>query len=351
VAQQTLPALGSGVFCCVRVGVGGGHWISATLLQALRGRCTAVRFVRRNAPGGVRKIGEVGNSFKGVVHAERMDQYRRGGLVFDVIDEGPADGPVVMLLHGPPQFNTTWKAVVARLTAAGYRCLAPNQRGFSPGARPTRRRDYRMEELVQDVRALIDASGAQRVHLVGYDFGAAVAWASAVEMPERLASLVTMAVPHPAAFLKALATSRQGSASWYMCFFQLPRIPERVLLGRRGTETVLSKMLQSDKQTPEAANRDVRALAEPGVLTAMLNWYRAIPLSGMRRVRHKITVPTMYVWSDGDTVLLERGARACGRYVSGEYRFEILHGTHWMLDEQPDAVADLLLEWLAAHSV
>ena len=121
--------------------------------------------------------------------------------------------------------------------------------------------------------------------------------------------------------------------------FPAPRIPERVLLRRRGTDTVLSKMLQSDKQTPEAANRDARAMAEPGVLTAMLNWYRAIPLSGVRRVRHKITVPTMYVWSDGDTALLEKGARDCGRYVSGEYRFEVLHGSHWLLDEQPDEVA------------
>ena len=146
-----------------------------------------------------------------------------------------------------------------------------------------------------------------------------------------------------------MATSRQAFASWYIGFFQLPRIPERVLLRRRGTETVLSKMLQSDKQTPEAANRDARAMSEPGVLTAMLNWYRAIPLSGVPGIRHKTSVPTMYVWSDGDTVLLEKGARDCGRYVSGEYRFEVLHGTHWMLDEQPDAVADLLLEWLAAH--
>jgi len=280
-----------------------------------------------------------------------MDQYRRGDLVFDVIDEGPVDRPVVVLLHGPPQFNTSWKAVVTRLTAEGYRCLAPNQRGFSPGARPARRRDYRMEELAEDVRALIDASGAQRVHLVGYDFGAGVAWASAAEMPERLASLVTMSAPHPAAFLKALATSRQAFASWHIYFFQLPRIPERVLLGRRGTETVMSKMLQSDKQTPEAANRDAGAMAEPGVLTAMLNWYRAIPLSDVRRVRHKVTVPTMYVWSNGDTALLEKGARGCGRYVSGEYRFEILHGTHWMLDEQPGAVADLLLEWFATHPI
>ena len=117
-----------------------------------------------------------------------MDQYRRGELVFDVIDEGPADGPVVVLLHGFPQFNTSWNAVIPRLTAGGYRCLAPNQRGYSRGARPTRRRDYRLQELVEDVRALIDASGAQRVHLVGYDWGATVAWAVAAR--SRSASLL-----------------------------------------------------------------------------------------------------------------------------------------------------------------
>jgi pimeloyl-ACP methyl ester carboxylesterase len=278
-----------------------------------------------------------------------MEQYSRGELVFDVIDAGPTDGPVVVLLHGFPQFNTSWNAVISRLTAQGYRCLAPNQRGYSRGARPTRRRDYRGSELVEDVRALIDASGAQRVHLVGHDWGATVAWAAAAEMPDRLASVSALSVPHPAAFLKALATSRQGLASWYMYFFQLPRVPERVLLGRRG-EARLSMFLESFKQTREAANRDAHAMAEPGALTAAINWYRARPLTNMRRFVAKTIVPTMYVWSDGDIFVLANGARACGRHVSGEYRFETLHGvSHWMLDEQPNAVADLLLDWFATH--
>ncbi|OBK73616.1 alpha/beta fold hydrolase [Mycobacterium sp. 1274761.0] len=281
-----------------------------------------------------------------------MEQYRRGELVFDVMDEGPPDGPVVVLLHGFPQFNTSWNAVIARLTAQGYRCLAPNQRGYSPGARPTRRRDYRVPELVEDVRGLIDASGAQRVHLVGHDWGGVVAWGVAAEIPDRLVSLSTLSVPHPAAFLRALITSRQALASWYMYFFQLPRISERVLLGSGRTGEMMSKLLQSSgKQSPDAADRDARAMAEPGVLTAALNWYRAMPLSFTRQVGDKITVPTMYVWSDGDTALLSKAARDCGRYVSGEYRFETLHGTHWMLDEQPDAVADLLLDWFAAHPI
>lgn len=281
-----------------------------------------------------------------------MEQFSRGELVFDVIDTGPADGPVVVLLHGFPQLNTSWSAVIARLTAQGYRCVAPNQRGYSRGARPTRRRDYRVPELVEDIRALIDASGAQRVHLVGHDWGATVAWAAAAEMPDRLATVSPLSVPHPAAFLKALATSRQALASWYIYIFQLPRLPERIFLGRHRMATGLSKFLQSAKQTPGAADRDAHAMAEPGALSAAINWYRAIPLTDLRRAWAKITVPTMYVWSDGDIAVLGKAAHACGRYVSAEYRFETLHGvSHWMLDEQPDTVADLVLEWFGAHPI
>ena len=278
-----------------------------------------------------------------------MDQYRRGELVFDVIDEGPADGPVVVLLHGFPQRNTSWNGVISRLTTRGYRCLAPNQRGYSRGARPTRRRDYRLPELVEDVRALIDASGAQRVHLVGHDWGSTVAWAVAAEIPERLASLTTMSSPHPAAYMKALVTSRQFFASWYIPFFQLPGIPEWYF--RRHDWRGMSNQQSRAKQPPEAAARDVRAMAESGALTSAFNWYRAIPLTDMRPLFNKIKVPTMYMWSDGDTFLLSKGAHNTGRYVTGEYRFETLHGSHFMLDEQPDAVADLLLEWLAAHPI
>ncbi|WP_123026142.1 alpha/beta fold hydrolase [Mycolicibacterium stellerae] len=282
-----------------------------------------------------------------------MDQYRRGELVFDVIDAGPADGPVVILLHGFPQMNTSWNAVITKLTARGYRCLAPNQRGYSRGARPTRRRDYRVSELVEDVRTLIDASGAHRVHLVGHDCGAFVVWFAAAQMPDRLATASPLSTPHPVGGRKALLTSWQIFASWYVLFFQLPRIPERVFIGSRGTATGLSKFLQAHRQTPENAERDARAMAAPGRFTAAVNWYRAMPLANfVRLLRGQITVPTMHVFSDGDTFLSPKGAHASGRNVSSEYRFELLRGvSHWMLDEDPDAVADLLLEWFVAQPV
>jgi pimeloyl-ACP methyl ester carboxylesterase len=281
-----------------------------------------------------------------------VEQYHRGELTFDVIDAGPADGPVVVLLHGFPQFNTSWNAVIDRLTAQGYRCLAPNQRGYSPGARPPRRRDYRMSEIVEDIRALIDASGAERVHLAAHDWGAAAAWAAAAELPDRIATLTPFSVPHPGAFLKGLVTSRQGLMSWYMYFFQLPWLPERLLLGSNRSAIRMSESLQSGGQSKEAADRDAKAMAAPGVLTAALNWYRALPLTDLRQSAGKIAVPTMYVWSDKDIALAEKPARNTVRYVTGDYRFEILRGvSHWIPDECPDAAADLLLEWFAAHPI
>jgi pimeloyl-ACP methyl ester carboxylesterase len=277
-----------------------------------------------------------------------MEQFRRGELVFDVRDEGPADGPVVVLLHGFPQRNDSWSAVIDKLTAQGYRCLAPNQRGYSPGARPPRRRDYRMSELVADVAALIDASGAERVHLVGHDWGAGVVWNVADRLPERLASVSPISVPHPAAFVKAVMTSRQVLASWYMFFFHLPRIPERLLLGRDESTTAMAVSLERGGQTPANTARDVAAMSEPGALTAALNWYRAMLIA---KVPGKISVPTMYVWSDADEALLDKAAYASGNYVGADYRFEVLRGvSHWIPEERPDTLADLLLDWFGSHS-
>ncbi|MGX9787448.1 alpha/beta fold hydrolase [Mycobacterium sp. MMS18-G62] len=279
-----------------------------------------------------------------------MDQFHRGELVFDVIDAGPADGPVVILLHGFPEQNTMWQSIIPQLTAQGYRCLAPRQRGYSPRARPTRRRDYRVDDLAEDIRTLIDASGAQRVHLVGHDWGATVAWRVAQLFPDRLLTATSMSVPHPGAFFKALMTSRQAVASWYILFFQLPRIPEWYLTRGRGTFTLSGLVNARAQHAPALAEAEAKAMAEPGALTAALNWYRAVPLSNARDASKKVTVPTMFIWSDGDIALREKGARLTGDYVLGEYRFEVLRGvSHWILDEQPDATADLLLDWFAAH--
>jgi pimeloyl-ACP methyl ester carboxylesterase len=280
-----------------------------------------------------------------------MDQYRRGELTFEVLDKGPVDGTPVVFLHGFPQFNTSWNPIMDRLCGHGYRCLAPNQRGYSAGARPARRRDYAAEELVADIVALIDALGVRKVHLVGHDWGANVAWVTAARAPERLATLTTLSVGHPAAFFAALATSRQFLASWYIYLFQLPKVPEW-LMGLGGGKGLAWLIQRVAGQLPAAAERDVSQVMTSGALTTALNWYRAVPFTKPKLDNSRTQVPTMHIWSDGDKALLEKAARTTGNYVDAEYRFEIVRGaTHWMPDQCPDTIADLLLDWLGSHPI
>src|SRR5689334_949077 len=157
-----------------------------------------------------------------------MNQFRRDGLVFDVIDAGPPAGPPVVLLHGFPQSAAMWSAVAERLHQAGYRTLAPDQRGASPGARPGRRRDYRLPEVVDDIAALIDEIGAGPVDVVGHDWGGAAAWMLAAWHPEKVRTLTAVCAPHLGAFLLSGLRSRQLLASWYMYAFQIPGAAERV---------------------------------------------------------------------------------------------------------------------------
>ena len=191
------------------------------------------------------------------------------------------------------------------------------------------------------------------MHLVGHDWGAAVAWGVAAGAPERLASLSALSVPHPMAFVRSMLTSRQGLASWYMYVNQLPWVPERLMLGRDGRGRAIAKSLIRSGLTPQAAERDARAMTETGALTAALNWYRAMPLNGSGlRAADKITVPTLYVWSDRDIAITAKPARDTANYVSGPYRFETLHGaSHWLPEEKPTEIADMLLQWFATHPV
>jgi pimeloyl-ACP methyl ester carboxylesterase len=279
---------------------------------------------------------------------------RRGQWDFDVVVDEPAgaDPPAgadtVVLLHGFPQRSSSWDAVVPLLTGTGLRCVRMDQRGYSPGARPRGRSAYRLSELVDDAVALIQDTGAGRpVHLVGHDWGAAVAWATAAARPDLLRSLTALSVPHPAAFRRALLTSRQVLASWYMLAFQPPWLAERLLAARRdGTPSPrLVRALVGQGQRPELAERDASAM-DSATLTGALAWYRALPLSGGLRVR-PVTVPTMMVWSDGDRAITGYAARGSRRYCRGPYRFEELAGvSHWIPDEAPAELAGLLVDHL-----
>lgn len=277
-----------------------------------------------------------------------MDQFTRDGLTFDVLDDGPRDGEPVVLLHGFPETARSFGEVVPALHAAGYRTLAPDQRGYSPRARPRERAAYGMSELVADVAALADAAGVARFHLVGHDWGGAVAWGCGTRLAERLASLSVLSTPHPGAFLRALR-GRQALHSWYMGFFQLPWLPERLLANR---QLFVGQLVRSG--LPERyARRYAEHLGSPEALRGGINWYRALALpSSLQGARTRVPVPTLYVYSTGDRFLSRTAAEATRDFVSGRYRFEVLDGvSHWIPEEVPEQLSALLLEHLRAFPV
>ncbi|MHB1535309.1 MAG: alpha/beta fold hydrolase [Acidimicrobiales bacterium] len=274
-----------------------------------------------------------------------MERFRRDGLEFLVSDGGPPDGPPVLLLHGFPSDRHCWDAVVEPLQAAGFRTLAPDQRGYSPGACPPGRGAYRLAELEADVWTLADAAGPGRpVHLVGHDWGAVVAWCLAARRPDRVASLTALSVPHPAAMQHAMLHGTQLLHSWYMALFQLPRLPE-YLLSAGGGAGFRYQLRRSGLRHDVAARYAARA-NEPGGLTGPINWYRALPLEMKQRLA-PVTVPTLFVWSDGDPFITRRAAEECQGHVTGPYRFEVLSGvSHWIPEQAPDRSAELLVEHL-----
>lgn len=273
--------------------------------------------------------------------SRRITSYYREGLTFDVRDEGPLDGQVAVLLHGFPERNTSWREVVPVLHEQGIRTLAPDQRGYSPGARPRRRRDYRLPLLIDDVAALVDRVG-QPVDLVGHDWGAAVGWGLAATRPELLRTFTAVSVPHPAAFLQAMLTSEQGWKSWYMLAFQLPWLPERLA---RDLDGSVYEELRKGGMTEDEVMRFRREIVEYGALPGGLAWYRAMFLTDPRSTRGRVSVPTTYVWSDGDVAVTRKAAERCARYVDGPYRFEVLEGvTHWIPTQAPAALAGLVLD-------
>jgi pimeloyl-ACP methyl ester carboxylesterase len=268
--------------------------------------------------------------------------YAHDGLTFDYDDHG-GDGEPVVLLHGFPQTRTSWHLIAPALSAAGYRVLAPDQRGYSPGARPRRRRDYALDKLVADVIALADRAGLGRFHVVGHDWGGAVAWGLGATHPERLASLTSLSTPHVRAMAGSFVRSTQALRSWYMLAFQLPFLPERLTTtGDRFRASLV------DSGLPEAQADESVALMRSGAARGTIGWYRAIPFSPPA-LAAKVSVPTMYVYGTEDFALGRKAADLTGRYVTGPYRYEVLEGVgHW-IPEAADKLNPLLLSHLQAH--
>ncbi len=269
------------------------------------------------------------------------------GIVLEGVEGGSADGPLCILLHGFPEFWWGWRHQLEPLAAAGFHVIAPDQRGYRQSSKPVSIRDYRLRHLGEDVVSLVEATGRCEAFIVGHDWGGVVAWWVAARRPERVSGLVILNAPHPDAirpYLREHPTQFLRSA--YVPFFQLPFIPEAFL--RAFDFELLKRALRRTSRPGTFSDRDLDIYAsawrDPGALTAMLNWYRALrpESSGIGAV----PVRTLVLWGEQDEALEPGFAPASLSRCKNGVLQRFPKATHWLHLEEPKAVADAIVEFL-----
>jgi epoxide hydrolase 4 len=286
----------------------------------------------------------------------RYQTIHANGLDFNVATAGSGER-LALCLHGFPESSFSWRHQMPLLAQLGFRVWAPDLRGYGGSSRPLGVPAYALETLEEDVAALIEASGARDVVLVGHDWGAVIAWYYAMFGRLPISKLIIMNVPHPALMEKGLRTRRQLAKSWYIFFFQLPWIPEWGL-ARRGCEAigrVFRDMAVDKARFPDEVLRVYReAAAAPGALTAMLNYYRAL-IRGLRRIRRRgivqIDTPTLMIWGEVDAALGKELTYGTEEHVSNLTLRYLPNVSHWVQQEAPETVNAMIEAWLLGHSV
>jgi pimeloyl-ACP methyl ester carboxylesterase len=275
-----------------------------------------------------------------------------GGLRLHVAEAGPADGPLVILLHGFPEFWFGWRAQIPALAAAGFRVIAPDQRGYNLSDKPAGAAAYRLDLLARDVFGLADAYGRSNFSLVGHDWGAAVAWWATTLRPERVERLAILNAPHPALWRRAMLEDPvQRAKSRYVQMLRMPWLPELML--RAGGYRGLSQALEGAAR-PEAFGKGElaqyrEAWSRNGALTGALNWYRAlfmqplpVPAAG------SLPMPTLVLWGDRDAYaeprLAEESAALCATATVRHFP----EATHWLAHDEAEAVSQALAAFLSA---
>jgi len=261
-------------------------------------------------------------------------------------------GPLVVLLHGFPEFWYSWRRQIPALVDAGYHVVAIDMRGYNLSGKPKGRRAYRAQTLAADIAGLIDHFGVENAHVVAHDWGAPVAYATAMEHPASVRRLVILNGPHPARMLAALRTVRQLRKSWYVFFFQIPAIPERLLAANGFAIARRSLREQAPRAFSDAEiERYVEAWSQPGALTAMLNYYRAAVCQSPRKARARmrpIDIPVLVSWGERDAYLGSELARPEPRWVPDVRVERLPEATHGVQHCAPERVNELLIEFLGA---
>lgn len=273
------------------------------------------------------------------------------GLAFSVVDEGR--GHPVLLLHGFPDSSVLWRHQIPALVAAGYRVIAPDLRGFGASDKPPEVEAYGLPLILADANGILDALGIERAHVVGHDWGAAVAWMLAAFFPGRVQRLAALSVGHPDCYARAPIEQREKS--WYMLLFQFEGLAETALSQQDW------RLLREWTRNHPECDRWIADLSRPGALRAALNWYRAnVPPESLFAEQPtaatamqsgtvpRIQAPTLGVWSTEERYLVESQMSESGAFVDGPWRYErIERASHWIPVDQPDRLNALLIEFLA----
>ncbi len=282
-----------------------------------------------------------------VLHTARGD--------FETMIAGPDDGPVVILLHGFPELNLSWRHQVPALADAGYRVVAPNQRGYAGSVRDG---SFSTADLAADVVSMLDAVGAERAVVVGHDWGGGAAWTVALQHPERVTALVAMNCPPPRVLAEHLMRSpRQLRRSWYMFFFQLPVLPEMFV------SRSMPGMLRGGSYVREVWNRETltpyaEAFATPEDARGPINWYRSAfrdALRGSGRRAQPIAAPVLVIWGVHDAFLGQelvspQSLRGTLAFPNSATVVPIESAGHFVQNEAPDEVNEVLLGWLRTNA-
>jgi len=287
----------------------------------------------------------------------RHEHVQANGLRFHVAACGAGDR-LALCLHGFPECWFSWRYQLPLLARLGYRVWAPDLRGYGETDRPPGREDYAIERLMDDVAGLIDASGTRSTVLLAHDWGGIVAWYFAMRQLRSLERLVIMNVPHPAVMERAMRTWRQLARSWYVFFFQIPRLPEALLRARhcRAIADTFRNSATDKSRFPDAVLQVYRDhAAPPGALTAMLNYYRAIVRGGAARQRRlgypPIDVPTLMLWGEHDIALGKETTYGTDAFVRNLTLRYLPNVSHWIQQEAPETVNAILEAWLTEQSV
>ncbi len=276
------------------------------------------------------------------------------GIRLHGIQAGPGNGPLVVLLHGFPEFWYGWRHQIMPLAQAGFRILAPDQRGYNLSDKPKGVKAYRLDELSRDIIGLLDNLGKQTCYLVGHDWGAAVAWNVAMAYPHRIEKLVIMNVPHPAVMMSFLRKNpRQMLKSWYIAFFQVPGLADWLLRANdsAGAARLLAGSGKSSTFTDEELGEYKQVWSQPEALTSMIHWYRAlVRYPPVLPVDRRLHMPVLMLWGKQDIALSYEMAQLSIELCDQGKLIPFEEATHWVQHDEAEKVNEHLLEFLRGKS-